>query len=334
MQALLVEYLPILIFLGIAIAIAGIATVLLGGGLAFGDAMTAKLEASLFDDPVIYSQRSRHQHVAITRWKDDVRLYLDGALQFSTEDEYRYHESLVHPAMAQRPAPRRVLILGGGDGMVAREVFKHAGVKEVVLVDLDPVITDLFSKRALLTALNGGSLNDSRIQIVHQDAMAYLADGTRLFDVIIADLPDPNTLHLSKLYTRQFYRLMVKRLAADGVFVTQAANAFRTREAFWCIAHTLGSVKERGPSTRPLNVKPYTVHVPSFGQWGFVMASPGPLATEGLRYPEALRFLTAELTPNLFTFSRDQAELETPINTIADHALLRLYREGYLRYNN
>jgi spermidine synthase len=316
------------------LTLTGAATILLGGGLVFADRLADKLDDALFEDPVILSKRTPYQHVAITRWKNDVRLYLNGALQFSTADEYRYHEVLVHPVMSANPLAHRVLILGGGDGMAVRELLKYETIERIDLVDLDPVITDLFRTRPDLSQLSGDALNDSRVHIHNEDAFGYLRDNEGVYDVIIADLPDPNNLSLSKLYTRQFYRLMIKRLNRSGVFVTQAASPFMTRRAFWCIVHTLESVQGRAPGSPTLDVRPYTAHVPSFGQWGFIMASQRKLDPTSLEISVSTRFLTTAKLRSLFTFGKDIAEVPTPINRLDDHALARLYRQGYERFNN
>lgn len=314
--------------------IAATATLALGSGLVFADRLSDKLDQSLFEDPVIFSKDTPYQHITLTRWRNDLRLYLNGALQFSTADEYRYHEALVHPAMAANSIAKRVLVLGGGDGMAVREVLKFPHVEHVDLVDLDPEITRLFRSRPDLTALNGDALNDSRVTIYNEDAFGFLLSGESAYDVIIADLPDPNNLGLSKLYTRQFYRLMVKRLSRHGVFVTQAASPFVTRRAFWCIVHTIASVKGRAPNAPNLTTRPYTTHVPSFGQWGFILASERPIRTDELTVTVGARFLTTDKLRALFTFGKDSAEVPTPLNRIDDHALVRLYQAGYERFNN
>ena len=320
--------------LKLLLVIAGSAALLLGSGLVFADRLSDKLDEALFEDQVIYSKRTPYQHVAITRWKRDVRLYLNGALQFSSADEYRYHEVLVHPVMSANPMARNVLILGGGDGMAVREILKHSKVESIDLVDLDPAVTELFRKRPDLTALNGDALNDPRVRIHNEDAFNFLQEGEGAYDVIIADLPDPNTLGLSKLYTRQFYRLMVKRLSESGVFVTQASSPFMTREAFWCIAHTLEAVKKRPPKDGTLWARAYTAHVPSFGQWGFVMASPRSVAIDELRVTVPTKFLNDEKLKSLFSFGKDISEVETPVNDLENHELARLYRLGYERFHN
>ncbi|MFB6262949.1 MAG: hypothetical protein ABEL76_04895, partial [Bradymonadaceae bacterium] len=130
----------------------------------------------LYRDTVLLRKRSEHQRIVITRWRSDTRMYLNGNLQFSTVDEHRYHETLVHTALGFPGSRRRVLVLGAGDGMAVREVLKYEDVREVVVVELDEVVTDLFSEHPQLRKLNGNALNADRVRIVNRDAMKYLED--------------------------------------------------------------------------------------------------------------------------------------------------------------
>ena len=158
----------------------------------------------------------------MTRWRNDIRLYLNGHLQFSSADEYRYHESLVHPAMLS-PGPRRhILILGGGDGMAAREALSFSGVESIDLVDLDPAVTDLFKNNELLAKLNSKVFSDPRVQVINGDALSFLERSSALYDVIIIDLPDPSDIQLGKLYSKAFYDLVQRRLGPQGRVGIQA----------------------------------------------------------------------------------------------------------------
>src|SRR5207244_7493823 len=113
-------------------------------GLAGARRITDLAENNIYADDVIFARDSRYQRIVLTSWKDDVRLFLNSHLQFSSRDEYRYHEALVHPGLAAVPAPRRVLILGGGDGLAVREILKYPQVESITLVDLDPAMTKIF----------------------------------------------------------------------------------------------------------------------------------------------------------------------------------------------
>lgn len=138
------------------------AVVFLLTGFAYAERLTALAEGEIYADEIIYAQSSPYQRIVITRWKDDVRLFLNGHLQFSSRDEYRYHEALVHPGLQSLTRPRRVLVLGGGDGLAVREILKYDSVDTVTLVDLDPEMTRLFSQNQALTRLNQNSLSSPK----------------------------------------------------------------------------------------------------------------------------------------------------------------------------
>ncbi len=299
------------------------------GAFAFAPAIEEFGESELYDAPVVFSQRTTYQRLTLTRWRDDLRLYIDGNLQFSSVDEHRYHETLVHPVMALAPARTgglRVLALGGGDGLALREILTDARVAHVDLVDLDPGMTELFSHHPVLSALNRDAFADPRVTVHNADAMAWLArqrdDGGAPFDVAIVDLPDPNDFSLGKLYTRAFYRLLASRIADDGAFVVQATSPYLAPRAFWCIVRTL--------EASGLVATPYHVHVPSFGDWGFVLAAKSAFdePTALARGPER-RFLTDAMLPGLFVFPADQAPPEVGINQLNDQLLVHYY-EGDL----
>jgi spermidine synthase len=306
--------------------------------LAFGGRIEAFGERQLYESPIIYSQKTRYQRLTLTRWSDDVRLYIDGNLQFSSADEHRYHESLVHPAFAAReqlgPRPaKRVLILGGGDGLALREVLRYPAIDAVDLVDLDPEMTRLFRDTPALAELNADALADARVTVHNADAMRWLEqrrsgavsdDKAPLapWDVIVIDLPDPNNFSLGKLYTVAFYRLVRAALAPDGVAVVQSTSPYLSPRAYWCVIATLDAAD--------LHPLPYHAHVPSFGDWGFALVARAPIErpqalSRELPEPEALRFLSSELVPTLFAFPADQQPLEVEINRLDTQMLVRYY---------
>ncbi|GAB4459998.1 MAG: polyamine aminopropyltransferase [Armatimonadaceae bacterium] len=301
----------------------------LAAGLAAGfmtaDRGTSLFERRLYEDQILHAQQTPYQRIVITRFKDDLRLYLDGNLQFSSLDEYRYHEALVHPAMLLSASVDEVLVLGGGDGLGVREVLKHPGVKRVTLVDIDPAMTHLAKTYPALVQQNGDAFADPRVRIVHTDAYKFLEEGAERFGVIIGDLPDPNHEALAKLYSREFYHLVRKRLAVGGVFVTQATSPLFAREAFWCVHET---VKAAGFATTP-----YHVYVPSFGDWGFVLAQPTatPLDLNAARIGESnlpLQYLNTASPAALVAFDVDTAPVSVEPSTLDFPRILRLYERG------
>jgi spermidine synthase len=291
--------------------------------------MVTAVEAGLFEDEVILSEDSPYQQITLTRFRDRLRLFLDYSIQFDTLDEYRYHEMLVHPAMSLAPRARTVLILGGGDGMAAREVFRHQGVETVTLVDLDARVTDLFSRQPELTAVNGNSLNDPRLTVVTEDAWKFVETSDAIFDVVIVDLPDPKSIALSKLYTAEFYALLADRIGPGGIIVVQSGSPLFARQAFWSVVHTLAATRNPGVPGGRLAVLPYHVHVPSFGEWGFAIATLQPLQPRPLTLPEGLRYLTGAAWDKARVFAADEGDTAAEVNRIATHPLVGYYNAGW-----
>lgn len=306
----------------------GAAAVMLVVLLALSPRLVGFLEDRLYDDDVIYAESSRYQRIVLTRFRHDVRLYVDGHIQFSSVDEARYHEPLVLPAMRAAGRPESVLVLGGGDGLAVREVLKHASVRAVTVVDLDPAVTRLGRERPELVRLNAGALRDARVRIVNADALTFLRESDAFFDVIIADLPDPSTATLAKLYSRQFYTAALRRLSARGAFVTHATSPFFARKAFWSIVATLEAAHSADTTRR---VYPYHVHVPSFGEWGFALAA--PVDPRGFEPTVPARYLDADSWRAMFAFGRDvERPASVSVNELSHPTLHEAYRRGWQSY--
>ena len=307
------------------------AACLLFAGLSFSQRLVSLLEARLYHDEIIYTETTPYQRIVVTRRNDHLRLFIDGALQFDSVDEHRYHEALVHPVLGTGRG-ERILILGGGDGMAVREVLRHEDVESVTLVDLDPAMTRLFHEHPRLKALNAGALDDPRVQVVNQDAFEFLEADDSLYNAILIDLPDPKNPSLSKLYSLAFYTAAARHLTQDGVLVTQATSPVYAREAFWSIFRTLEATGDPYRENATLSVVPYHAYVPSFGDWGFVAASPQKLDWQAIRLPSDLRFLTDDTLSGLRHFPPDIDRLPVEINTLQDHPLLRYYEQGWSRW--
>ena len=301
-----------------------LAAALLLAAFVFADHLTAVAEENQYADEVIVAKTTPYQRIVVTRNRAGFQLFLNGHLQFSSVDEYRYHEALVHPAFAAAPRARRVLVLGGGDGLAVREILRHPEVESVTLVDLDPEMTSLARTHPLFVQLNGGSLASPKVRIVNEDAMIWIGDGKDLFDVAIVDFPDPNSYAVGKLYTARFYALLKKRLDPDGVASVQSTSPLFARKSFWIVD---ASLKAAGFFT-----KAYHVAVPSFGEWGFVLASQRPVEVPP-RLPEGLRALSAAVLPSLFVFGPDTGPVESPVNRLNDQVLVRTYEREWKRFD-
>jgi spermidine synthase len=304
----------------------GLAAVLiLCAGFAYADRLTEMAEEGLYADTVVLARTSAYQRIVLTRAGPHFQLFLNGNLQFSSSDEYRYHEALVHPALALRPAARSVLVLGGGDGLAVREILKHPSVAEVVLVDLDPEMTRLAAENPLLRDLNQGALSDPRVHVTNADAFVWLQEAPpRLFEAAFVDFPDPHNFSLGKLYTRHFYARLRQRLDPAGVIAVQSTSPLMARQSYWCINRTLESAGFR--------VRPYHALVPSFGEWGFVLAALEPFAPP-TTVMAGLRYLDAPTLSSLFVIGPDMARVETEVNRLDNQALVRYYEAEWRRWN-
>ena len=299
-----------------------IVLVVLTGGFACAERLTQFAEQQLYTENIIYARSSPYQRIVLTRWRDDVRLYLNHNLQFSSRDEYRYHEALVHPALQALPRATKVLILGGGDGLAAREVLRYPSVDSIVLVDLDAEVTRLFSTSPVLRGLNRDALNSGRVKIFNEDALQWLEKSPEVFDFIVVDFPDPSNYSLGKLYTGVFYRLLARHLAPDGLAVIQSTSPLYARQSFWCVVTTIESAD--------LVATPYHVLVPSFGAWGFIIAGRRPF-TPSASYDLEHRFLTPEVTRTLFVFPKDMERVPAEVNRLNNQILVRYFEREWRR---
>lgn len=301
---------------------------LLGAGVFASDQLVTLGEEAFYADPIVYARQTPYQRIVLTRGRNSVQLFLNGNLQFSSSDEYRYHEALVHPGFSAATQHRRVLVLGGGDGLAAREILKYDDVEEITLVDLDEGVTRMAREVEVVRALNENALDDPRVTLVHDDAMVWLdEERPEPFDVLIVDFPDPNNYSLGKLYTRRFYRLVREAMHDGSAIVVQSTSPLYARQSFWCIERTMS---EAGLHTAPFNVT-----VPSFGQWGFILAMRRPFdppSTPQVAESE-LRFLTAQNMAPLFIFDADTGPLEVETNRLNSQALVHYYSSEWAIWN-
>lgn len=253
------------------------------------------INTAQYSDPVVAYKLTPYQKIALTAYGKDVRLYLNDQLQFSSIDEARYHETLTHSALSSVETPKKVLILGGGDGLIAREALRHSSVNEILLVDIDQAMTDMARTNRLLNEVNHHSLSDPRVKILNQDAFSFVRDTNETFDAIIIDLVDPANERVAKLYSQEFYRDAHKRLYEGGVLITQASSTYFTPNAFQTIRQTIQS------TTTSYKVVPLSINVPSFGEWGFLISVP---KTTKL-------FASNELPSGLMYVSKDSLEKAT-----------------------
>ncbi len=295
------------------VATLSLVTSLLVLGTIYSSSVYNFVESYFYRDPIIYSTQSQYQRIVFTQNGKDLRLYLNGGIQFSALDEYRYHESLVMPAMlyvlAQKPTtPLKIAVLGGGDGLVVRELLKFdKHIDQIKLVDIDAVMVDLAKNMLPLKELNQASLLQPKVEVIVEDAWLWVQRQPRhTFDLIITDFPDPDETSLAKLYSLEFFQLVDKLLTETGALALQSTSPYATPTAFWCVYNTLTQAFPE--------VYPYTVYIPSFGLWGFQLAikQPGNFSVESLStsgwMPSNNRYINSQTILEMFQLEPDILE--------------------------
>lgn len=295
------------------------------GGFVFADTIMNYSETATYEDNIVYAVSSPYQRIVLTRNKRELRLFLNGNLQFSSADEYRYHEALVHPALSSIQSLQRVLVLGGGDGLAVREVLKYADVKNITLVDLDPAMTRLFTTQEVLLKLNDSSLLNPKVQVHNADAFTWLRSNRRLFDAIIIDFPDPSNFSIGKLYSTAFYALVKAALAPDGIMVVQSTSPYVAPKSFWCVNTTLQRVGFKTVA--------YHNYVPSFGEWGYIMAMQPLTQTTYTHLPSIMKYLNPVVLRQMLIFPEDMKTSEVlKVNRLNNQALVDYFEDEWNKY--
>lgn len=279
-------------------------------------------ENNLYQNNIIYKQSTPYQRIILTENSGQYQLFLNNNLQFNTKDEYRYHETLVHPAMASAPSIAKVLVLGGGDGLAVREILKYKEVEKVTLVDLDEGMTRLFQTNEILRKYNQNSLNNPKVTVHNADAFIWLQQNTEKYDVVIIDFPDPSNYSLGKLYTTYFYKTLYQSISKNSVITVQTTSPYYAPKSYWCVHETIGSIYP--------NVSGYHTYVPSFGEWGFAIFSPNNLIrlNKVNRKLDNLKFYNYNLD-EFSKFSEDMIAKDIEINRLDNQSLVRYFDEEW-----
>ncbi len=304
------------------LVLTGAIIVALIAAVIFGSYLTRYSERRLYQHDVLFKQQSIYQQFVFTKsaQNQEHRLYIDGHIQFAENDEHRYHEALVHPVMQQNQNAQEILILGGGDGMGAREIFKWPNIQSIDLVDIDPAITRICRDTPTIAKINNNALSDPRLTIINTDAFQFVRDTKKRYDRIIIDLPDPHNEVLNKLYSREFYRLLKRVLNPGGGLVSQCSSPFVTRRVYWCIAR---SMEEAG-----FNIVSYHTPLPSFGIWGFHMAFPKGTTIDLTRpLPKNLQYIDEDTLASITNFPPDISRIDTPVNSMLEPILYQIYNQ-------
>jgi spermidine synthase len=311
-----------------------------------GNSWLNQMSNLLYLDKVVYSDKTRYQQLTFTqrhlggKQADIINFYLNGRLQFSSGDEAIYHSYLVYPALAGSARHDNILIIGGGDGLALRDVLKWSP-KHVTLVDLDKELLALFrepekhlpkSLATKIATLNQRSLSDERVTIINHDAFIAIDNllaKQQYFDVIIVDLPDPSHPDLNKLYSVNFYARLKQLLSGDGLIVVQSTSPYHAKHAFISIGKTM---QVAGFSA----VEQYHDNVPSFGEWGWTIASkmgatPQQRLTKLTELPVKHPWLTLPLIKSAFNFPNNfyKDKQNIPINYLGSHVIYQLHQQAW-----
>lgn len=304
-------------------------------GLFFAEPIVLFGEQSRYKEKVVFTKQTPYQKITVTQWQGDYWLYLNTGKQLSTFDEWMYHEPLVHPAMQLAQSHKKVLIMGAGDGCAIREVLKYSDVDSIILVDLDPEMTEVGKNHPIFKQLNQSAYFSPKLRVINADAFNYIEDNKIFYDVIIADFPDPKSIEVNRLYTREFYQICNKRLRPNGVFITQAASPYYTTKAFRTIEKTIASAG--------FNVTPIHNHIYTFGEWGWVIGMKEPSSKAIKKQLQSINFkgidvrwINQESMMMMTSFGRDLVDIDRDaieINTIHNPVLYRYYAEGNWSYH-
>ncbi|MDR6941557.1 polyamine aminopropyltransferase [Mucilaginibacter pocheonensis] len=290
-------------------------------GFVYAGVITNFSESLTYADTIIYSKSTPYQRIILTKKGKVLRLFLNGNLQFSSDDEYRYHEALVHPGLQALPNAHNVLVMGGGDGLAVREILKYPNIQSVTLVDLDKGMTGLFKSNRMLLNLNKSSLLSPKVKVINADAFTWLRQDKRKFDFMVIDFPDPSNYSVGKLYTNSFYKLAKGVLAPGGIMVIQATSPYVAPKSFWTVDTTLRSVG--------LHTIPYHNYVPSFGEWGYIMATENPVYKKPAVFLPGMRFVTKESLDLMFYFPKDMAKVKTEVNKLNNQVLVKYFEDEW-----
>ncbi|WP_316783929.1 polyamine aminopropyltransferase [Pedobacter frigiditerrae] len=291
-------------------------------GFVYADKITNYSESLTYSDTIIYTKSTPYQRIILTKKNKVLRLFLNGNLQFSSDDEYRYHEALVHPGLQALPNAKHILVMGGGDGLAVREILKYPKVESVTLVDLDHGMTSLFQSNKILLQLNKNSLLSTKVKVINADAFSWVKMQKRQFDFIVIDFPDPSNYAVGKLYTNSFYKLVKGILAPQGLMVVQSTSPYVAPKSFWTVNTTLESVG--------LKTIPYHNYVPSFGEWGYIMAAnPDFKYKKPLAYLKGLKFISKESLNQMLYFPNDMAKIPTEVNKLNNQILVKHFENEW-----
>ena len=232
----------------------------------FSDMHTENVKLSIKIDRQLFSAQSEFQRIDVLESREFGKILVaDGDLMLTEMDEFIYHEMISHVPMAVHPNVERVMVIGGGDGGVVRELVKYDGIQQIDVVEVDPLLVEVCRKYFPQMAC---SLNDPRVQIYHEDGLRFVRSKSDDYDLIIIDSPNPFGPG-EGLFTKEFYGNCYNALHEDGIMINQHESPFYKEEAYQC-----QRMHKRIIESFPIS-RIYQAHIPSYpsGHWLFGFAS-------------------------------------------------------------
>lgn len=305
--------------LGFGVVILG--TYLLCTGLYFKFSSPILLfeEQSVYEDKILFSAGTQFHDLVVTQWHDDHWFFIDQLKNISSIDEYLYYEPMVHSVFSLNDQIEKVLVLGGENGCLVRELLKFPEVTEIYVVHYDSILANLGRNNHLFTSMNKGAFDDPKVSLIQEDLLHFIAGASSKYDVIFVDLPDPRSIETNQYYTREFYTFIGDLMAKNGIMITQAGSPYFASEAFYAIGETM---KAAGFHTLPMHNQILTL-----GEWGWFVGS-FELSAETMKQQitgterhvetrwwnsEAAKMVTSFGKTNLDTLSIGINSLENPL---------------------
>lgn len=278
-----------------------------------------------FSDLVIFSDYTRESKIDVTTWRGNYWYYINNQNRLSSVDDYLYHEPLVHPAMNIKPDAKRILILGGEFGGALKEVVKYPNIEKIIMLPADIDLLNKIKSNQLFAILSDDSWNDPRVEVYDEDIFRYMSETDDLFDVIISDLPDPNSLLHNQYYTQEFFKLCLDRLNTAGLMVTQAGSPYFATKAYYSIIKTM--------TQSGFNTVPYHNQILTLGEWGWVLGSKDYVFEEEIREKEfnvkPVKWINKEAMRMMLSFGKITVDTSgTKLNTIKNPVTFKYYTAG------
>jgi spermidine synthase len=222
-------------------------------------------EQSDYEDKVLFSTETQYHQLVVTQWHEDYWFFIDQLKNMSSIDEYLYYEPMAHSVFKVKDGLEEILVIGGENGCLLREISKHPRITKIDVISYDTLLRDLGMENQLFIKMNKGAYSSEKVHIIHEEILQYISNPTKKYDAIYIDLPDPRSIETNQYYTIEFYNLVQKLLDDDGIMITQAGSPYYATQAFYSIGQT---IEEAGLHALPIHNQILTL-----GEWGWYICS-------------------------------------------------------------